>query len=411
MKKRPLLIVGLLFTLLLQAQDEPTPLHQFKANLIYGTILKHTKHLQELETGPIMGVELDYEMLTLHESRDWYRFFGYPKLGVGAVYLDLGNTDMLGSLLALYPYLNFSLIDLKWMQLNLKAGAGLSYLNKTFNNTMFTDENGWVVLNKSNAAIGSHLNVYFAFGGELEVPLTRAVSLVAGAGWNHASNGSFYQPNSGINMINSSIGISYFPNFERLYTPAGRHYPDLPRRFGMDISISGGLRELYFRDDLMFPTGSVVVSVHRQLSNRFRLGLAVDGFYDGVYASVNSSTDPAKNISTYKFTYLTEDLMENRFRVGMSLQPELVFGRLTAGFHFGVYLWNPIKNLEPYDDAKAGTLNKPLFYAYNIEKEHGWFYTRASLKYLVTEHLFLNLGLKTHLQKAEFIEWGLGWRL
>ena len=69
------------------------------------------------------------------------------------------------------------------------------------------------------------------------------------------------------------------------------------------------------------------------------------------------------------------------------------------------------KNLEPYLDAQNGLLNKPLIYAYNIEKEDGWLYTRASLKYSITKHLFLSLGLKTHLQKAEFIEWGMGVRL
>ena len=95
----------------------------------------------------------------------------------------------------------------------------------------------------------------------------------------------------------------------------------------------------------------------------------------------------------------------------MSLQPELVLGKLSAGIHLGMYVYNPLKNKEPYSNAETGTLNKPLIYAYNIDEEDGWFYTRAALKYSLTEHLFLSLGLKTHLQKAEFIEWGIGCRL
>jgi len=51
-----------------------------------------------------------------------------------------------------------------------------------------------------------------------------------------------------------------------------------------------------------------------------------------------------------------------------------------------------------------------MIYPYNIEEEDGWFYTRASLQYAFTNHLFLSIGLKTHLQKAEFIEWGIGYR-
>lgn len=38
-------------------------------------------------------------------------------------------------------------------------------------------------------------------------------------------------------------------------------------------------------------------------------------------------------------------------------------------------------------------------------------YTRASLKYKLTPHLLLHIGLKAHLHKAEFIEWGVGYQL
>jgi len=75
-----------------------------------------------------------------------------------------------------------------------------------------------------------------------------------------------------------------------------------------------------------------------------------------------------------------------------------------------LYLYDPLKNLFPYNDAKNGTLYKPLIYSYNITNEDGWFYTRATLKYALDKHLFISTGLKTHLQKAEFIEWGLGYR-
>jgi hypothetical protein len=51
-----------------------------------------------------------------------------------------------------------------------------------------------------------------------------------------------------------------------------------------------------------------------------------------------------------------------------------------------------------------------MIYKYDIEKEDGWFYTRASLQFSVTNNVFLSIGLKTHLQKAEFIECGVGYK-
>ena len=125
-------------------------------------------------------------------------------------------------------------------------------------------------------------------------------------------------------------------------------------------------------------------------------------------ANVNAGT--SDRTSAFKFTYLEESRVENCFRAGLSVRPELVIGRLTAGLHFGVYLYDPIKNLEPYSEAQKGPLNKGIFYRYDINKSDGWLYTRASLKYEVTPHLLLAVGLKTHLQRAEFIEWGIGYR-
>ena len=109
-------------------------------------------------------------------------------------------------------------------------------------------------------------------------------------------------------------------------------------------------------------------------------------------------------------TYLNENKFKNKIRMGVSWQNELIFNRLIAGIHTGVYLYDPIKNLEPYAQAQHAKLNKGIIYPYNIAKEDGWFYTRISGRYLVTENIYVAVGLKTHLYRAEFIEWGVGYR-
>lgn len=407
MRKTTLTCLLLLFLDLLQAQTSSS--YQIKAEYIYGNILKHTTHLNNLVKDPIRGGEIAIEWQTFGE-KPWHQYYNFPKIGVSLVGMDLGNPEMLGQLLAIYPYLNLKLIDSKYFKLQLKGGAGMSFLNKRFDNTA-TDLNN---LNTGNAAIGSILNVYFAGGANIEVPILAGISLLAGYNWNHASNGSFYQPNSGINMLNATVGLTYFPNYKQYKSPTKSQIASLPQKFTFEFIASGGARELYYRDDKMFPTGSLVLSAYRQLGNNLRLGVGIDGFYDGVYGSVYISRNNPLNTTKYAFTYIESDEIKNKIRVGISLQPEFVFGKLTAGIHFGVYFYNPIKYLEPIDKT-TGTLispmpNKGLIYDYNIESESGWLYTRASLKYAFTNHLFLSLGLKTHLQKAEFIEWGLGYR-
>lgn len=424
-----MICILLFITLLVDAQQAI----QWKAEMLYGSILKHTKHLEQTVKNASRGAELSMEWATvpgLHttsssDQHNWPAYYRYPDIGLSATALNLGNDSIFGNLLAVYPYLRFHLVNLKWVQLNLKSGAGVSYLTKTFQDARFFDSNGTLVLGRSNAAIGSHLNVYFAMGGELTIPLGNSIELLGSLSWNHASNGSFYQPNSGLNMLNGGLGFRYYPSANRkavvnsalLSVNRTQVENTLSKtgndkfKTGLELIVSGGARQLYYRDNKMFPTGAVTLLVYRPVSRQLRLGIGIDGFYDGVFAGINSSPDPTQNTSRYKRTYLTNDLLINRFRGGMSIQPELMFGKLTVGFHAGIYLFNPLKNLEPYTDAMSGTLNKGIIYPYDIEKEDGWLYTRASLKYSLTPHLLFHLGLKTHLQKAEFIEWGIGYRL
>lgn len=59
---------------------------------------------------------------------------------------------------------------------------------------------------------------------------------------------------------------------------------------------------------------------------------------------------------------------------------------------------------------KKGRLNKGIIYPYNIKYTDGWLYTRVSGNYLLNKKLYAAIGLKTHMQRAEFIEWRMGYR-
>ena len=129
-----MLIICLVLTTCLFSQAQTNINYQIKGEYIYGTILKHTVHLENLIKGPVQGGELDIEWKTMGE-KPWHQYYNFPTVGVGLVGLDLGNPEMLGQLLAVYPYLNFKLIETDFFKLKLKAGAGMSFLNKRFNNT------------------------------------------------------------------------------------------------------------------------------------------------------------------------------------------------------------------------------------------------------------------------------------
>jgi len=376
--------------------------YSFKIQGIYGNILPHDKHVEALIINPVMGTELSVEYQTMGK-RSWQQYNHFPIIGLGAVWLNLGNPDKLGNAFALYPYICLPIWRTKHFNLSAKGGMGASYLTKTYYNTNTDSLGNLLPLNSTNAAIGSALNIYFSCGGSLEIPISRGFSATAAYTWNHMSNGNVVTPNSGLNLLNGFIGLRYYPNYKSFDLPSNKKIIDIPRKFTFEIIASGGFRQLYYSDHKTFPIASLALGAYRPITNYYRMGLGIDAFYDGVY---NGDTKFGR-------TDLTIDEFKNKVRIGVSWQHELLLGRLTAGFHFGLYLYNPIKNLEPFD--KRGTLittpkNKPLIYKYNINNEDGWLYTRASLKYTLNKHVFISLGLKTHLQKAEFIEWGLGYR-
>jgi len=397
MKKNHFFVILVLSTNLLYAQTNEQ--YSIKLEGIYGNILAHDQHVKELVSNPVTGAELSLEFQTMGE-KSWQQFTGFPIVGVGAVWLNLGNPQKLGNAFALYPYISFPLIRTNFFNLSLKAGAGASYLTKTYYNTN-TDSSGNILpsLTGTNGAIGSAINVYFSGGGSLEIPITKGFSFMAEYTWNHMSNGSAVAPNSGLNLLNGFVGLRYFPNYKSFQAPTAHYFPRIPRQFSYEIIASGGFRQLYYKDNKTFPIASIAFGVYHPMSNFYRMGLGVDAFYDGAY---DGNTQ-------FERTYITSNELKNKIRVGVSWQHEILLGRFIAGFDFGLYLYDPLKNLSPYNDAKKGALHKPLIYSYNIDNEDGWFYTRAALKYAVSEHYFLSLGLKTHLQKAEFIEWGLGY--
>lgn len=403
------LIVSIFVVILQTISGQTNKNISYNFQFQYGEILKHTKHLENLVKGPVTGVDLGIEWQTLGE-KTWHQYLNFPQIGIGSSFLDLSNPDTLGYAITLYPYIKIPVIRTSYLNIYVKAGTGVSYLTKTFRDAAVWRTDGSADLDHSNAAIGSHINVYFAGSVNAEIPVLNGCFLTTSAGWNHASNGSFIQPNSGINLLSGFVGLKYLPNFENRITPEKKQIADLDKKIKFELTLSGGTRQLYYRDNRFFPIGSISVGIYKPLTNFYRMGVAGDLFYDGVFGEVNASTIASENETKYVRTYITENATKNKFRFGVSWQHEILIGRLTAGFHFGLYLYNPIKNLEPYTSAATQHLNKPLIYAYNIEQEDGWLYTRASLKYMLNKHIYASLGLKTHLQKAEFIEWGMGYR-
>ncbi len=351
-------------------------------------------------------------------------------IGVGAGYINLGNDAKLGSAITAYSYINLPFYNGTHFRIGARPSVGLAAVTKTYANTyeganLYKDHEG------ANWSIGSVLNAYLALQLYMDFPIKDGWEITLHGGWQHISNGSIMHPNAGYNMAGGEIGVRYQPSAVSHQNPE----PDVPRKlydgvdkpWAVEISATGGVKQNYYADNYpemqFFGAATLKAAAYWVPVSIFRIGLGVDGFYDGYYRCVSHSVPGAEEaypdapVTKFGKTYLKESSIANCFRVGMSLQPELIIGRLTAGLHVGVYLYDPVKNLEPFAEAQAADqsgekLNRGIFYTYDFTKasnyQDGWCYMQVVLKYHVLEHMFVQLGLKTHGVRAEFIDAGLG---
>ena len=391
---------------------------------------------------PILGGQFAVEFLPTgrwHCLQQWNN----ASIGVGVSYLNLGNDKILGSAFAAYGYMNQPFYNGNHFRIGVRPSVGLAAVTKTYSNTLPKEYKPYSIAQGpdkklvANWSIGSILNAYLAMELYMDFPIKDGWEITLAGGWHHISNGSFMHPNAGYNIFGGELGVRYHPLKDDYQTPE----PDVPKKlydgvdkkWAVEISATGGAKQNYYKDNIngqrFFGVATLKAAAYWVPVSIFRIGGGIDAFYDGYYACVNNEyavTNPDAPVTYFGKTYLKESKVENCFRVGISIQPEFIIGHLTAGIHVGFYVFDPIKNLEPYTgkkswdkgqgakemDDKGTPLNRGLFYKYDFTDasnyQDGWCYMQFVMKYHVLDNLFVQLGLKTHGVRAEFIDAGIG---
>ena len=333
------------------------------------------------------------------------------RVGVALSYWKLncekfGSADIMGHALAPYAFAEIPLYKSTHFELGLRPGIGCSFITKTYFNTA-TPEQQYEILQAPNInrSVGSVFNYYFPEALYFYFPIQKGWTVGLTAGWYHMSNGSIKQPNSGYNIFGGELAVRYQPSETSSQNSDERTTKEYSldklraKHCEIEFAFSGAPRQVYYKDKQTFFCGEMQVAAYWRAHRIFRLGGGIDAFYDGAY--IDRPTKFGK-------TDLTGATMKDCWRVGVSVQPEFVMGHLTAGFHFGVYLYDPIKNREG-DKTKKG-----IFYQYDLLNAgsagypDGWLYTQVALRYRLPYHLFVHAVMKAHLTKVEFVAFGLG---
>ena len=402
MKRFLLLALGaVLFLNVAFAQHYQTGNDRFslKVQPFVGGYLSPNGNLEAINPSAPAGVNFGFEFPS-SQQRPWQQYLNNSTLGVGVSYVDLGDKVM-GKAVSVYPYIMINCVRAKHFELGIKLASGLAYCSETYWINEQTPDNRDNV--NAHFTFGSHLNAYLCGGVNLTFPLTRNLALNGEVGFFHMSNGRMMEPNMGANILYGGVGLVATMNPEEEKEPI--EFPDLPYRWSLNVTLSAGTHSADLTDGHNFLINTFHVGAVYNVCNWYGVGLGADVFYNG---AIDANTN--RGLFRDDIEYKNSD----KVRAGVSINNELQFGRVTAMIDWGVYLYNPARNL--YNDTgspyyKVGE-KRPLFYKmHRAGADEAWHYIRFGVKCRVWDNIYVQALAKTHMHIAELIEFGVGYNI
>jgi hypothetical protein len=367
--------LGLFLFLIANPCSKAQPEHKlFSSNILietkfhYGFLYAH--HLElELFNAHFPAFEISIQQLTFGKHK-WERAFNYPIIGITLLYSGLGNNPNLGQALALMPFINFPLYKHENFTFGFRFALGVGYLTQKFDR----------LVNYKNLAIGSHFNAAVNLMLEARYRINYALTMSAGISLQHFSNGSLKLPNYGINAPLINIGIAYRPVKEnkmigdRFYPPVEPYEAIVRKTMELYFGVSVGWKNMQAMVGENFMVYHIYQNTLFQISRKSKVGFGLDLSYDP---------------SHIKILEMQGNTVDNKLKIlrpGINAAYELMMSRLGFIINLGYYLGG-------------------------MEKSNGPFYEKIGVQYNFTKHFFANVMLKVHWGRADYIGWGLGYRM
>ena len=306
------------------------------------------------------------------DPEGWAARYGYPSYGVGFYSGFLSDAEVFGNPNALFGFIKFPVSKSSRRNVfSIEPSLGITYkLNPYHSQT-----------NPVNTAIGARAAVYFNLDLGFAYKWTREMDLLYGFDFSHFSNGSIYQPNSGLNLFGLNVGLRYNYNatqrafnkdiysnnvlssrFRRpVAQPARRE-----RKKEIAIYIAGGAAQSYSMagSDVLLGTFSGILDYEYQLTEKHAVTGGLDLFYDNRLQNRKPS---------------------DRWMTGAHLGYDYRFYRFAVKMQIGKYIGD--------------------------DKGKGSFFMRPALRYNISNRFFAQVGLKTlDGGAADYIESGFGFK-
>lgn len=398
-----------------------------KAYPFRGMYLDKNTHFQKFGAIYPAGVHMGIELPSM-QQRPWQQYLGNPTVGLGVSWLDFGTPDdpaaaKLGMGVALYPYILLDAIDTEHFQMRFKIAGGVGIVSEHWYTQDNQNPDDYYELSV-NTIFGCHLNAYLNAGVNLNVPITRYLAFGGELGYFHMSNGRTCMPNIGVNAMYGSVGVTATFNSKEKKTPV--KFPSQPYAWAINITGAAGAHKAAIADPNRFLISTFHVGAVYHVNDWYGVGLGMDMFYNGAVTKntdrslycggqydidgkmVDCTTCGAEKGIDYPFA--------KKVRAGLALNNEFKFGLVTAIVDWGLYFYNPSRQIYyDYHKDNYGQVapKRQLFYTtpYGAGAEEAFHYIRLGGKFRVWDNLHLQMSMKCHLHIAEFIELGVNYQI
>jgi hypothetical protein len=327
-----------------------------------GYVIPEYSNINYSVIDPIQSISFSWNKRTTGK-RLTEQLYNFPEYGISAGFSTLGNKEVFGYELSLYPYFRSFFYRGAHSSFFHQFGFGLGYSTKKFS----------LATNPDNISVGSHLNMHFDYQLGYRLNLNKAWGLEAALRFAHFSNANMAEPNLGLNLLYLNAGVTRSIGAQE---PTVRQ--DIPRnikRHEMAVIYAIGGKHTRALQSTIYFTSSASIEYKYHAFHKFHFGAGLDLFYD-------SSTKTELSIKPGT-TYEPKDA----FSSGIHLSQEIVFGDfsfiLQEGLHVGL-----------------------------MDKVHtSPMYNRAILRWKCSDHLLIHISMKSHLHILDYPEIGFGYHL
>ncbi len=351
--KYSIVLIFLLISALLSAQTKREWGLEIKPKA--GMLVAHRGVIANIPQEYAQAIEVSLYFNT-KGLKNWQYDYKFPIVGVSLFAGKVGNQEILGDFYGSYGFIQLPIIRKPHYALTAKLASGIGYGTKVYD----------PVTNPKNAAISTHVNALICLGIN-NIFYFGKNQLSFSADLTHFSNGANKTPNLGLNL--PYLGLGYGRLIKQREQYRGEYEEVVYRR--RSINLTG-----IFSRKQIFPSGGKTYSIYAINANYRKIYNAKTGFEAGL------------------------DLISKQAILGY--KPDIPKTQKDI-LQFGTYAAYVL----PLEDLHF-VVGMGIYLRDKYQPEDR-FYHRIGMRYEFKNHILVNLTLKSHWAKADYVEWGLGY--